>query len=96
MCAVIALKCPLIEVTIIDLNQAWIDAWNSSNYKLPIYEPGLVEVVEKAHGRNLFFLTDIEGAIQEADLIFVSINTCATELNSHVSMLLVAKQSAVY
>ena len=57
MCAVIALKCPLIEVMIIDFNQAWIDAWNSSNYKLPIYEPGLVEVVKKAHGHNLFFLT---------------------------------------
>lgn len=74
-CAVIALKCPHIKVTIVDLNQARIDAWNSSDYKLPIYEPGLVKVVETARGRNLFFSTDIEGAIQEADLIFVSVNT---------------------
>jgi len=74
-CAVIALKCPNIQVTIVDLNQARIDAWNSSNHELPIYEPGLVEVVKEARGRNLYFSTDVDRAIQEADLIFVSVNT---------------------
>jgi hypothetical protein len=74
-CAVIALKCPNVQVTIVDLNQARIDAWNSNNYALPIYEPGLVDVVKQARGRNLFFSTDIDRAIREADLIFVSVNT---------------------
>ena len=62
-------------MTIVDLNQARIDAWNSSDFKLPIYEPGLVEVVKASRGRNLFFSTDVDKAIREADLIFVSVNT---------------------
>ncbi|KAI0037049.1 UDP-glucose/GDP-mannose dehydrogenase [Vararia minispora EC-137] len=74
-CAVIALKCPQIEVTIVDLNKARIDAWNSPDYQLPIYEPGLLEVVRQARGRNLFFSTDVDAAIEAADLIFVSVNT---------------------
>lgn len=74
-CAVIALKCPNIIVTIVDLNQARVDAWNSPDFKLPIYEPGLEEVVREARGRNLFFSTDVDKGIQEADLIFVSVNT---------------------
>ncbi|KAG2134099.1 UDP-glucose/GDP-mannose dehydrogenase family, NAD binding domain-containing protein [Suillus clintonianus] len=74
-CAVIALKCPHIRVTIVDLNQARIDAWNSPDFNLPIYEPGLEDVVRKARGRNLFFSTDVDKGIQDADLIFVSVNT---------------------
>lgn len=74
-CAVIALKCPHIKVTIVDLNQARVDAWNSSDYNLPIYEPGLEQVVRETRGRNLFFSTDVDRGIQEADLIFVSVNT---------------------
>jgi len=74
-CAVVALKCPHIQVTIVDLNQARVDAWNSPTYDLPIYEPGLVDVVKAARGRNLFFSTDVDKAIEEADLIFVSVNT---------------------
>ncbi|KAJ7602399.1 UDP-glucose/GDP-mannose dehydrogenase [Mycena polygramma] len=74
-CAVIALKCPHIQVTIVDLNQARIDAWNSPDFKLPIYEPGLEDVVRGCRGRNLFFSTDVEKGIQEAELIFVSVNT---------------------
>ncbi|KAI0822372.1 UDP-glucose dehydrogenase [Trametes gibbosa] len=74
-CAVIALKCPHIQVTIVDLNQARIDAWNSPDFSLPIYEPGLEEVVRQARGRNLFFSTDVDKGIREADLIFVSVNT---------------------
>ena len=74
-CAVIALKCPDIEVTIVDLSQSRIDAWNSEDFALPIYEPGLVDVVRQARGRNLFFSTDVDKGIREADLIFVSVNT---------------------
>jgi len=74
-CAVIALKCSHIRVTIVDLNQSRIDAWNSPDYKLPIYEPGLEDVVRQARGKNLFFSTDVDKGILEADLIFVSVNT---------------------
>lgn len=74
-CAVIAFKCPHIQVTIVDLNQARIDAWNSPDFNLPIYEPGLEDVVRQARGKNLFFSTDVDTAIREADLIFVSVNT---------------------
>ncbi|KAK9473336.1 UDP-glucose/GDP-mannose dehydrogenase family, NAD binding domain-containing protein [Dipodascopsis tothii] len=72
-CAVIAYKTPSVTVTIVDLNQARIDAWNSDN--LPIYEPGLDEVVKAVRGKNLFFSTDVDTAIKEADLVFVSVNT---------------------
>ena len=71
--AVIAHKCPDISVTVCDLNERRIAAWNSSN--LPIYEPGLQEVVEEARGRNLFFSTDIDAAILDSTIIFVSVNT---------------------
>lgn len=74
-CAVIAVKCPHIKVTIVDLNQSRIDAWNSADFNLPIYEPGLEDVVREARGRNLFFSTNVDAAIEEADLIFVSVNT---------------------
>ena len=71
--AVIAANSPRIKVTVVDLNQKQIDAWNSSN--LPIYEPGLFEVVASVRGKNLFFSTAIEESIIEADVIFVSVNT---------------------
>lgn len=69
----IAHKCPHIQVTIVDVNQDRINAWNSES--LPIYEPGLEEIVRECRGRNLFFSTEIDKAIIEADLIFVSVNT---------------------
>merc|ERR1712084_69630 len=72
-CATIALKCPHVKVTIVDLNEARIAAWNSE--ELPIYEPGLDEVVKACRGKNLFFSTDVKGAIEEADIIFASVNT---------------------
>ncbi|KAI9473761.1 MAG: UDP-glucose/GDP-mannose dehydrogenase family, NAD binding domain-containing protein [Benjaminiella poitrasii] len=72
-CSVIAYKCPDINVTICDINQKRIDAWMSD--KLPIYEPGLEDIVFACRGRNLFFSTDVDKHIQEADLIFVSVNT---------------------
>ena len=71
--AMIAAKCPDIRVEVVDLNQARIDAWNSDN--LPVYEPGLDEVVKSARGRNLFFSTGVEDAVRGADIIFVSVNT---------------------
>ena len=62
-----------VQVTVVDINQDRIDAWNSET--LPIYEPGLDEVVKEARGRNLFFSTDVEKGIADADIIFVSVNT---------------------
>ncbi|MBC2595621.1 UDP-glucose 6-dehydrogenase [Ruficoccus amylovorans] len=71
--AMIAKQCPDIPVTVVDINQARIDAWNSD--KLPVFEPGLDEVVKEARGRNLFFSTEVDEAIREADMIFMSVNT---------------------
>lgn len=74
--AVIAQKCPQIQVTVVDLNQERIAAWNNEDVTtIPIYEPGLAEVVAEARGRNLFFSTDVEKAIDEAEMIFISVNT---------------------
>jgi UDPglucose 6-dehydrogenase len=58
---------PNIKVTIVDLNQARIDAWNSPTFELPIYEPGLEEVVRSCRGKNLFFSTEVDKAIIEAE-----------------------------
>lgn len=71
--AVIAHKCPQHRVTVVDINPARIAQWNSDD--LPIYEPGLDEIVKATRGRNLFFSTHIAKGIQEADIIFVSVNT---------------------
>ena len=73
--AVIALKCPEIKVTVVDLNADRIAAWNGPLENLPIYEPGLSEVVEKARGRNLFFSTEVDKAIEQAEMIFMAVNT---------------------
>lgn len=74
--AVIAQKNPDIKVTVVDLNAQRIADWNHSDLnKLPIYEPGLDEVVAEARGRNLFFSTEVDKAIEEAGLIFISVNT---------------------
>ncbi len=74
--AVVAQKCPHIKVTIVDINEARIAAWNNDHLsKLPVFEPGLDKIVEEARGRNLFFSTDIDKAIDEADMIFMSVNT---------------------
>ncbi len=71
--AVIAQKCPHYKVTVVDINPTRIAEWDSNH--LPIYEPGLDDVVRETRGRNLFFSTDIEGGIRESDIIFVSVNT---------------------
>ena len=71
--AVIADRCPQYQITVVDLNEKRIAAWNSA--ELPIYEPGLEEVVARCRNRNLFYSTDIPKGIREADIIFVSVNT---------------------
>lgn len=71
--AMIARKAPSIQVSVVDMNAARIAAWNSD--VIPIYEPGLGEVVKAVRGKNLFFSTDVRGAIQAADIIFVAVNT---------------------
>lgn len=74
--SVVAQRCPEIQVTLVDMNTARIAAWNDSDLaNLPVYEPGLDEVVAAARGRNLFFSTDVDKAIEEADMIFISVNT---------------------
>lgn len=74
--AVIAAKCPKIKVNVVDINEDRIDLWNHKDLgKLPIYEPGLAEIVRQQRGKNLFFTTEIEEAIKEAQIIFISVNT---------------------
>jgi UDPglucose 6-dehydrogenase len=71
--AMIAAKCPRYKVTVVDINPARIAAWNSDS--LPIYEPGMDELVQNTRGVNLFFSTAVETGISDADIIFVSVNT---------------------
>lgn len=71
--AVIAAKCPEYKITVTDVNKEKINAWKTDN--LPIFEPGLLDVVKEARGKNLFFTTDIGKAINDADIIFISVNT---------------------
>jgi UDPglucose 6-dehydrogenase len=71
--AVIALKCPGYRIEVVDINEERIQQWNSGN--IPIYEPGLDEIVKQVRGKNLFFSTDIQNGIKKADIIFVSVNT---------------------
>ena len=74
--AIIAQKCPHIKVTVVDLNEKRIAAWNDADVNnIPIYEPGLSDVVAEARGRNLFFSTEVDKAIEEAQMIFISVNT---------------------
>ena len=71
--AMIAAKCPDYTVTVADINEQRIAGWNSDS--LPIYEPGLLDVVKKGRNRNLFFTTDVVQGIKDAYIIFVSVNT---------------------
>ena len=73
--AVIAKMNPDRKVIVVDINAERIAAWNSEDYSIPIYEPGLVDVVKEVRGRNLFFSTDIKGAVQQCDIVFVGVNT---------------------
>lgn len=74
--AIIAQKCPHIKVTVVDLNADRVAAWNDADVNnIPIYEPGLSDLVAEARGRNLFFSTEVDKAIDEAQMIFISVNT---------------------
>lgn len=74
--AVIALKNPEIKITVVDVNRERINAWNNSNLDLlPVYEPGLAEIITQTRNVNLFFSTDVDQAIDEAEMIFISVNT---------------------
>ncbi len=74
--AIIAQKCPHIKVTVVDINEKRIAAWNDKDVNnIPIYEPGLSDIVKEARGRNLFFSTNVDEAIDNAEMIFISVNT---------------------
>ena len=74
--SVIADKCPNIKVTVIDIDDKKISSWNDVDLRnLPIFEPGLKEVIERCRNKNLFFSSDIKKSISEADMIFISVNT---------------------
>ena len=74
--AVIAQKCPHIKVTVVDLNEQRIAKWNDEDVdNIPVYEPGLGAIVAQSRGKNLFFSTEVDKAIAEAQLIFISVNT---------------------
>ena len=74
--AVMSLKCPNLLINVVDVNKERIDDWNSNDLsKLPIFEPGLDEIIKKTRGKNLFFSTKIKESIENADIIFISVNT---------------------
>ena len=73
--AVIAFKCPNLNITLVDINPEKIKAWNGPLEKLPVYEPGLSDIVKKVRGRNLFFSEDIKGSIEKSEMIFMAVNT---------------------
>ncbi|KAI8322665.1 hypothetical protein GQ54DRAFT_142517 [Martensiomyces pterosporus] len=78
--SVMASRCPDIQFTVVDTDRHRIDAWNSGS--LPVYEPGLDAIVKAQRGRNLHFSTDVDGAIRQADVIFIAVNTPPAEQNS--------------
>ena len=73
--AVIALECPDLKITVVDKNSKKIDAWNGDLSKLPVYEPGLSSIIKKVRNRNLFFSNDISTSIEDAEMIFMAVNT---------------------
>ncbi len=74
--AVFAKNCPDIDFEVVDINQKRIDAWNNKDLsKLPVFEPGLSEIIEKVRDRNLIFSTDVHSSIRKADMVFISVNT---------------------
>ncbi len=78
--SVIALKCPDINVNVVDINEERIKEWNNDDLsQLPVFEPGLDEVINRCRGKNLFFSTDVKAAIAMADVIFISVNTPTKE-----------------
>jgi len=78
--AMIANKCSDATVTVVDLNENRIADWNSD--KLPVYEPGLLEIVQSSRGKNLFFSSDVKKNVRDAEVIFISVNTPTKEYGS--------------
>ena len=74
--AVIAKNCPNIVVEVVDINQNRINAWNDKDLdNLPVFEPGLKDIVKKVRNKNLFFSNNVKNAIEKADMVFISVNT---------------------
>ena len=74
--AVMACKCPDIVFHVVDINEKRIESWNNEDLsKLPIFEPGLKEIIENTRNKNLFFSTNVKEAIETSDIIFISVNT---------------------
>ena len=74
--AVIAAKCPNLQIEVVDINKERIENWNNKDLtKLPIYEPGLAELISKCRGKNLHFSNSVEEKISNADMVFISVNT---------------------
>ncbi len=73
--AVIALKCPHLNITVVDNNKKKIQQWNGPIDNLPVYEPGLSEIIQEVRNKNLFFSTEIQESINDADMIFIAVNT---------------------
>ena len=74
--AVIALKCPELNVTVVDKSKEKIDLWNSKDLnKIPVFEPGLKKIVKKVRNKNLFFSNNISDSINQAEMIFIAVNT---------------------
>ena len=74
--AVMADYCPGIDIHVVDIDQKRIDSWNNLNdAPLPVYEPGLQNVLERVRSRNLHLSTDVMGSISKADMVFLSVNT---------------------
>tara|TARA_B100001057_G_scaffold499798_1_gene611851 strand:- start:16483 stop:17838 length:1356 start_codon:yes stop_codon:yes gene_type:complete len=84
--AVIALKCPEINVTVVDIDINKIKAWNGPLENLPVFEPGLSEIIEFTRNKNLFFSNDIEKSIYESDMIFMAVNTPTKETGEGAGM----------
>ena len=74
--AVIADKCPHLDIHVLDINEEKIKSWNSSDLSLlPIYEPGLEKIIAKCRGKNLHFSTNLKKHIATSEMIFISVNT---------------------
>jgi UDPglucose 6-dehydrogenase len=84
---VMAYKCPEIKITVVDMNAKRIADWNSDDLtKIPVFEPGLADLVKEVRGKNLFFSTEVDKAIDEADMIFMSVNTPTKEYGKGAGM----------
>ena len=87
--AVIALKCPDLKITVVDINEEKINAWNGDLSKLPVFEPGLPEIISEVRNVNLFFSTDANKAIEDSEMIFMAVNTPTKTSGIERAMLLI-------